>query len=432
MAQGSLNDPIQLTDGNGVPVPLGQGTAATSLPMNIASDQPAVASKNAAATQVDGHSATIGATSDADTANTVIGRLKQLITKLAGGLPAALVGGRLDSNIGAWLGSTAPTVGTKTAANSVPVVHASDQWPDALARAIFVKRTDGTNTTPAGDAVARSVFQQITDGTTGPVAVRTAAPVTGDKALVVMLSPDQPAIAVTTAPVSSTPQLLVGDVALSSATTAAIRRTAYTEQTANFTGSIASSSANDTAAGTGARTVRIAWMDATGATVGTEDVTLNGTTGVNLVTTTKCFIESIKVLTAGSTSSNVGIISLYAGANKTGTVVGTIAATDNTTFWSHHYVQSGKTCSVTSMNHGNTSTVSGGQSKAFLKSLPISSNAAEVVISDFLLIGGASNALTRNYGSVIKVAGPARITQYVQSFSAASITYVGSFDLYDA
>jgi hypothetical protein len=42
-------------------------------------------------------------------------------------LPAALVGGRLDSNVGAWLGSTAPTVGQKTMANSVPVVFPSDQ-----------------------------------------------------------------------------------------------------------------------------------------------------------------------------------------------------------------------------------------------------------------------------------------------------------------
>jgi len=42
-------------------------------------------------------------------------------------LPAALVGARLDTNVGAWLGSTAPTVGQKTMANSVPVVIASDQ-----------------------------------------------------------------------------------------------------------------------------------------------------------------------------------------------------------------------------------------------------------------------------------------------------------------
>jgi hypothetical protein len=42
-------------------------------------------------------------------------------------LPATLVGGRLDENVGAWLGSTAPTVGQKTMASSVPVAIASDQ-----------------------------------------------------------------------------------------------------------------------------------------------------------------------------------------------------------------------------------------------------------------------------------------------------------------
>lgn len=43
-----------------------------------------------------------------------------------GQLPSALVGGRLDSNIGTWFGSTAPTVGQKIAAASIPVVLASD------------------------------------------------------------------------------------------------------------------------------------------------------------------------------------------------------------------------------------------------------------------------------------------------------------------
>lgn len=44
-----------------------------------------------------------------------------------GQLPASLVGGRVDGNMGAWLGSTAPTVGSKTSANSIPVVVSSDQ-----------------------------------------------------------------------------------------------------------------------------------------------------------------------------------------------------------------------------------------------------------------------------------------------------------------
>lgn len=42
-------------------------------------------------------------------------------------LPAALVGGRFDSNIGAWLGAITPTVGQKAMSASIPVVIASDQ-----------------------------------------------------------------------------------------------------------------------------------------------------------------------------------------------------------------------------------------------------------------------------------------------------------------
>lgn len=42
-------------------------------------------------------------------------------------LPAALVGGRLDANVGSWLGATTPTVGQKAMGASLPVVLASDQ-----------------------------------------------------------------------------------------------------------------------------------------------------------------------------------------------------------------------------------------------------------------------------------------------------------------
>lgn len=77
---------------------------------------------NDAGSQADGHSATLGATTDLSSATTVVGLLKKLVSLL----PAALVGGRLDANLGAWLGSTAPTVGQKTAASSIPVVLASD------------------------------------------------------------------------------------------------------------------------------------------------------------------------------------------------------------------------------------------------------------------------------------------------------------------
>lgn len=44
-----------------------------------------------------------------------------------GQLPSALVGSRLDTNVGSWMGSTAPSVGQKAAASAIPVVLASDQ-----------------------------------------------------------------------------------------------------------------------------------------------------------------------------------------------------------------------------------------------------------------------------------------------------------------
>jgi hypothetical protein len=78
---------------------LGQKTSANSTPVVLASDQSAIpVTDNAGSLTVDTPQ-----------------------------LPAALVGGRLDENVGAWLGSTAPTVGQKTMANSIPVVIASDQ-----------------------------------------------------------------------------------------------------------------------------------------------------------------------------------------------------------------------------------------------------------------------------------------------------------------
>lgn len=73
-------------------------------------------------------------------------------------LPAALVGGRLDTNIGAWLGSTAPSVGAKVQASSLPVVGptngfgpgASWRMPyDAMLNHVPAAATKATVTFPA-------------------------------------------------------------------------------------------------------------------------------------------------------------------------------------------------------------------------------------------------------------------------------------------
>ena len=70
-------------------------------------------------------------------------------------LPAALVAGRLDNNVGAWLGSTAPSVGQKTSASSVPVVLSSDQ------SAIPVSAV--TLPLPAGAATEATLSTRLTE-----------------------------------------------------------------------------------------------------------------------------------------------------------------------------------------------------------------------------------------------------------------------------
>lgn len=75
---------------------------------------------------------------------------------------------------------------------------------------------------------------------------------------------------------------------------------------------VVSSDPNDTAAGTGIRTVRIIYLDAT-YTPQTEDITLNGTTPVLTVATDIIFIQCSFALTFGSNTYAVGNISFSDG-----------------------------------------------------------------------------------------------------------------------
>jgi len=79
----------------------------------------------------------------------------------------------------------------------------------------------------------------------------------------------------------------------------------------------ASSSTNDTSAGTGARTISVSGVDTSYATF-TETVTMNGQTSVNLVTTNVLGINSVTVLTAGSGGSNAGVVRCGTGTNTAG------------------------------------------------------------------------------------------------------------------
>jgi len=223
-----------------------------------------------------------------------------------------------------------------------------------------------------------------------------------------------------------------GDIAVAVIAEFAVRRTTYTEPAANAQRSMSSSSALDTAAGTGARTVRITYFDTTGAGPFTETITLNGTTFVNTVATDIRFIEKMEVITVGSTRSNAGIITLFGAVSAGGGTVGTIAATNKQTFWCHHYIATGKKMNVTgiSVSHNGTTVGSGGV--FHIRSIPIGvTNVPEIQISDFVRLYGQSSTFARNYDSPIRVIGPARVIMYLTPESSTSVTFRASLDYFE-
>lgn len=93
---------------------------------------------------------------------------------------------------------------------------------------------------------------------------------------------------------------------------------AYTPLTAAMsTPYCASSSANDTSAGSGAQTISVTGLTTSFARF-TETVSMNGQTSVNLATANVLFIDKITVLTAGNGLLNAGIIQCGTGTNTSG------------------------------------------------------------------------------------------------------------------
>jgi hypothetical protein len=209
-------------------------------------------------------------------------------------------------------------------------------------------------------------------------------------------------------------QSFSGEVTTASAAKSSIGATAFTEQTAGAQRSIKSSSTNDSSAGTGARTVKITYFTLTGSTVAgpfTETITTNGTTAVNTVATNICFVEKIEVMTIGSTGSNVGAINLYSTTAGGGTIIASVAATDNVTKLAHHYVASGRTCMIYDI-FANNDANSGNNQKMSLEVLDLGTAAAAEKQVLAVRFDGRSQVVM-NPSVPTTVVGPARINAYV-------------------
>jgi hypothetical protein len=225
-----------------------------------------------------------------------------------------------------------------------------------------------------------------------------------------------------------------GAVATTTATTVPVRDTTYTEQTTNGRRSLVSSSAQDSAAGTGVRTVEITYYTQDFLGPFFETVTLSGTTAVNTLSDTICYVESVNAMTSGSGTGvgATGIISLKSSTGGGGVVIGTIAVGKTRTYWCHHYVSRQRKCYVSSMVIGGTGTVAGNGAKYFLRAKNISNTTAvDQQITDTIRIPGSVASFYRAFDTPVIVVGPARISGWVITDAAASYTSYLSFSFYE-
>lgn len=114
--------------------------------------------------------------------------------------------------------------------------------------------------------------------------------------------------------------------------------------------SIVSSSANDAAAGTGARTIVIEYLDKN-LDYSFELITLNGTTPVNTVATDIRWVQAIHVATAGTGAKTAGTISLSNSSN----VYAQIKPNERTSHSSLRRVPRNKRLFISSMYAGSDS-----------------------------------------------------------------------------
>jgi len=205
----------------------------------------------------------------------------------------------------------------------------------------------------------------------------------------------------------------------------AVRATAYSPQGTNAQRSLKSSSANDTAAGTGARTVRVTYLN-TSFELKTEDVTLNGTAAVNTVATDIAFLEKMEVLTAGTQGGgNAGTISIYTATAGSGSVWGSIATGDNMTYWAHHYVPTGKTCRLLCMS--GSATVVGGSTTFNRSGNPLGTTQPQKGLGT-TLVHGVANYNNHEFRIPIALVGPDFVWLVERPLAATASTAYGFFE----
>ncbi len=180
---------------------------------------------------------------------------------------------------------------------------------------------------------------------------------------------------------------------------------------------VASSDANDTAAGTGARTVEITGLSATWGEQ-TVTVILNGVTPV-LTAVQFLRVNSVKVLTAGSGGKNAGAITVK---NQADVLVGQIAIGDNVAAQANFTVPIGRTAHVVRVQANATVT-----DRTRIRLMAREPNAVFRPVADFEIAGTTYEQMAP--GAVSLPAMTDIVLTGIRLAGAASVVVSGAYAL---
>jgi hypothetical protein len=190
-------------------------------------------------------------------------------------------------------------------------------------------------------------------------------------------------------------------------TVVAVSATDYHDPVSNAQRSFSSSSADDSASGSGAKTVTVVYYDALVAGPFTETVTLNGTTPVATVASNICYIE--RLYADGGT--NAGVITLHEDASGTGSItsIGLNAygtgVGDNQTLACRHYVADGMTCKISAINLNTT----GPTTFTLRVRDPITGSGSTIWTAT---VASNGNSESEDEHGLLEVEGPARLVMF--------------------
>lgn len=222
-----------------------------------------------------------------------------------------------------------------------------------------------------------------------------------------------------------------GKVTTAATTEAPVENTTYTEPVVNAQRSFTSGSANDAAAGTGVRKVKItyyAWT-ASGGLSGpfSEIVTLNGTAVVATVGTNIGVIEKMEAVAVGSGKVAAGTISLNTAADGSGSTIASIGTGEISTDFAHTYVPTNGAAHVTDLlAEGGNATAANFQIRALNYTTGI-----ETVVGAPITASSAAASQTTFLGAdKSMIPGPARVRLYVTPANGTSQVSQGSIGYY--